>query len=362
MSMIRLPRRTLAEAASTLERIAPTRPSQPIYAQLYLEAEGDSLILRASNGELDLELRVPAEVESGFKTLVPAHLFGQLVRSANAELAEFRLTPEGLTLEIGSFKTRLTTADAEAFPPLELGEGTEVELPADVLARALGRVRYAAANEEYRAIFRGIQLELGPERFRAVATDGFRLALYDASVNAAEPLKRVVPARSADELVRLLKDGEEPLTLRFSEGRLGVEGPRFRMGLSLMEGTLPDYERVIPQSFVFEAVADAEALRQAIERVRVLADRMTQRIDLHFSPGRIELAAEGEYGQAREELEVATKGEGPLLAAFNAQYLGDALKGLKGPVRFRLSGPTTPSTLTGEEEPGYLAVVVPLRV
>ncbi len=355
-------KRSLAEAAGILERIAPAKASQPVYGQLLLRAREGALSLRATSGELDLELALPAEVEGEGAVLVPAALFSQLVRALPGEYAELRRVPEGLELEGGAFRTRLAVADPEAFPAFPEPGGEPVTLSGEGLAKAIGRVRYAAAHEEYRAIFRGIQLELRPDRLRAVATDGFRLAIYDAEGVSGPDLKQVVPARGADELVRVLKEAAGEVRLYPGEARVTVEGERFRMAIALMEGSFPDYERVIPGQFALEARVDADALRQAIERVRVLADRQSQRVDLAFDRGRLELAAEGEYGSGREELALELSGETPLVAAYNAQYLIDALKGLKGPARFRLSGPTSPSVLTGEEEPGYLAVVVPLRV
>lgn len=359
---IGIAKRSLAEAAGMLERIAPAKASQPVLGQLLVEAREKTLRLRASSGELDLELRPAAEVEGEGAVLVPAVLFSQLVRALPGEYAELRTVPEGLELEGGSFRTRLAVADAEAFPAFPEPGGTPVKLPGEVLARAIGRVRYAAAHEEYRAIFRGIQLELRSDRLRAVATDGFRLAVFDAPGVSGPDLKPVIPARAADELVRVLKEADGEVALYPDASRVVAVGLRFRMALSLMEGSFPDYERVIPAQFALEATVDAEALRQAIERVRVVADRQSQRVDLAFGEGRVELAAEGEYGSGREELPLELSGETPMVVAYNAQYLIDALKGLKGAAHLRLSGPTSPSLLTGEEEPGYLAVVVPLRV
>ncbi len=359
---IGIAKRSLAEAAAMLERIAPAKASQPVLGQLLVEARQGTTTLRASSGELDLELRLPAEVEGEGAVLVPAGLFSQLVRALPGEYAELRRVPGGLELEGGSFRTRLAVADPEAFPDFPEPAGEGVRLAGEVLARAIGRVRYAAAHEEYRAIFRGIQLELRPDRLRAVATDGFRLAVFDAEGVQGPDLKPVVPARAADELVRVLKEAAGEVTLHPEPARVVVAGERFRMAIALMEGSFPDYERVIPAQFALEATVDAEALRQAIERVRVLADRQSQRVDLAFGEGRVELAAEGEYGSGREELPLELSGETPMVVAYNAQYLIDALKGLKGPARLRLSGPTSPSLLTGGEEPGYLAVVVPLRV
>ena len=358
---VRVGKKELAEAAGVLERIAPTRPSQPVYAHVHLEGTAEGLRMRATNGELDLELTVPAEVEGTGATLVPAGLFGQLVRGLPADEAELRLTPEGLELEGGSFATRIRTADPETFPPFPEAREAVGEVGAQALAKALSRVRYAAAQEEYRAIFRGIQLEAEDGKLRAVATDGFRLALYDTEGPEGASLKVVVPARGADELVRLLKDQATPVRLALGEGRIFVTGEGFRLASALMEGTFPDYERVIPSQYQLEATLDAEALRRAIERLRVLADRQSQRIDLAFNEGAVELVAEGELGRGREVLPAELSGE-PLVVAYNALYLADALKGLKGPVRLKLSGAATPSVVTAEEEPGYLAVVVPLRV
>jgi len=355
-------RKTLAEAAASLERIAPTRASQPAYSQVYLRAEDDRLVMRATNGELDLELAIPAEVEETGALAVPANLFGQLVRSAPGERVALRESGSALELESGAFATKLTAADPESFPePPEVG-GEVARIPPQAMVRAISTVRYAAAHEEYRAIFRGVQLELYPQRFRAVATDGFRLALYDVEGAGGEEVKLVVPARSADELVRVAKDASEPLALRAGSGKLAVEGERFRMVISLMEGTFPDYQRVIPGEFVLAARFEAEPFRQAVERLRLLADRQTQRVDLVFSEGKVTLGTEGEYGQGREELVVETEGEVPFEVSYNAQYLIEALKALRGATRLKLSGAATPSVITSEEDPGYRAVVVPLRV
>ncbi|AEB10767.1 DNA polymerase III subunit beta [Marinithermus hydrothermalis] len=359
---VRIPKRTLAEAIGILERIIPNRSSNPVITQLFLQGHSSGLTLRGTNGEVDLELTVTAETEGADAFLVPAHLFGQIVRGLPGELVELSADNQELEVESGSFRTRLATATPEGYPELTFDAPMEARLAAPELARALAHVRYAASTEEYRAIFRGVQLEFHPGALRAVASDGFRLARYDLATRTEFVKKLVVPARSADEIIRVLKDTEGEVAVGVTEGKLVLASEAFRMSVALMEGEFPDYERVIPQQFVGEAVLSAEALRESIKRVKVLADKNNHRIDLFFQGDALEVVAEGDYGRGSERLSVQREGEPQLVLAYNAEYLGDALSPVEGQVRIRLSGPTSPTVIEAVEDPGYLAVVVPLRV
>ncbi|RIH85219.1 DNA polymerase III subunit beta [Meiothermus luteus] len=359
---VRIPKRTLAEGLSLLERIIPSRSSNPILTYLPIELSEQSLILRGTNGEVDLEVKLPAETQGSGRVLVPAQTFFQIVRSAPGELVELVLREgERLELRSGAFSTQLSTTNPDGYPELLFALGDGGRIVAARLAQAITRVRYAASTEEYRAIFRGVQLEMSPQGLRAVASDGYRLARYDLPMELSTR-KLVVPAKSADEIVRVFKDKEEEVVFAVREGSLTLGSDSLRMSVKLMEGEFPDYERVIPQGFVMEALLKAEALRESLRRVAVLSDRNNHRVNLLFSRESLTIDAEGDYGRGREELPLEATGEPQLMVAYNAQYLIDALGPIEGTVRVRLSGPTSPTLLQAVEDEGYLAVVVPLRV
>ncbi len=370
---VRIPKRTLVEGLSILERIIPSRSSNPILTYLPIEFSDQGLILRGTNGEVDIEVRLPAEIQGSGQVLVPAQTFFQIVRSVPGELVELvsgqgaggrKAAGERLELHSGAFNTQLSTTTSDGYPEMsftvsdaEAGE----KITASRLARAITRVRYAASTEEYRAIFRGVQLEMSPSGLRAVASDGFRLARYDLPMQL-QTRKLVIPARSADEIVRVFKDAQGEVAFSMGEGTLTLTGEAVRMSVKLMEGEFPDYARVIPQSFVLEATLSAETLRESLKRVAVLSDRNNHRVNLLFNNGKLDIDAEGDYGRGREELDADLSGELPLIAAYNAQYLIDALAPIEGAVRIKLSGPSSPSLVQAAEDTGYLAVVVPLRV
>ncbi|WP_457631599.1 DNA polymerase III subunit beta [Oceanithermus sp.] len=359
---IRLPKRSFSEALSVLERVIPTRSSNAVLTQLWLEARPEGLLLRGSNGEIDLEITVPAEVSGEGARLVPGQLLGQVVRGLPGELVEMALEGGELEIESGSFSTRLATGDPDEFPRFNFSAGELVSLPAAELARAIQRVRYAASNEDYRAIFRGVQIELHPGRLRAVASDGFRLALYDLARPLEQEKRFVVPARSADEIVKVLERAAGEVSLGLEGGHLTLAAEGFRLAAALMEGEFPEYERVIPAEFVFEARVDAGALRDSLKRVKVLADRNNHRVDLVFKGPELQVVAEGELGRGNERLEVEAPEGAEMSLAYNAEYLLDALGPVAGAARLRFSGAASASVIQDAGDEGYLAVVVPLRV
>ncbi len=357
---VRIPKRTLAEGLSILERIIPSRSSNPILTYLPIELSDKGLILKGTNGEVDIEVRLPAEIVGTGRMLVPAQTFSQIVRSVPGELVEL-IFGERLDLHSGAFNTQLSTTSPDGYPELSFGTPGAEKISATRLAQAITRVRYAASTEEYRAIFRGVQLEMSPSGLRSVASDGFRLARYDLPMQL-EARKLVIPARSADEIVRVFKDAQGEVALSVGEGTLTLSGEAVRMSVKLMEGEFPDYARVIPQSFVLEATLSAEILRDSLKRVMVLSDRNNHRVNLLFNEGKLDIDAEGDFGRGTEGLSVDSSGESQLIVAYNAQYLIDALAPIEGAVRIKLSGSTSPSIVQAVEDTGYLAVVVPLRV
>lgn len=370
-----IPRKILSEGISLLERVIPSRSANPLFTYLGLEVQPQALVLFGTNGEVDLEVRLPAEGEGTGRALVPAQPFFQIVRSLPGDGVEATFGQE-LLLSSGTFQTRLGLAPMEGYPellfPEPAGDGgglfpVRTRLPLEEFLKALGHVRYAASNEEYRAIFRGVQLEFGPQGVRAVASDGYRLAMYDLSAPQGFEKKAVVPARSVDEMVRALKgvQGAGEVHLALGPGVVGVSGMAegglsVRMVARLMEGEFPDYERVVPKEFALQVALEADPFREALRRVSVLSDRQNHRVDLLFTEGGgLLLSAEGDYGRSQEELSVAFQGT-PLLVAYNARHLLEALGPVEGRVELLISGPTSPSLLqTGN---GYRAVVAPLRV
>ncbi len=353
-------RKKLADALSSVERIVPSRSSNPSLSLVKLGLDQGLLTLSGSNLDIDIQASLDVDTEDTGTWALPAQVFSQVVRALPGELVELSFEQNELELQAGSYTTKLQLVEA-SLPSLTFPESYSGSFSGERLVAALTHVRYAAAVAEYQAIFRGVQLEFDDRHVRAVATDGFRLAYYHMDDVAGLDGDIVLPARSVDELTRVLSTDEVKLEL--PEGQLSLSTGPYKLNLKLMEGTLPDYQRVIPSEFPVSVVASAKELLEGVQRVAVMADRTANnRVDLFVRGGSIQVTAEGAYGRSQEALSVAQEGsESEIALAYNADYLLNALRPVEGDVRFSFSGPTSPSVLSSLQDPSYLAMVVPLR-
>lgn len=358
---VHVPRKYLSDSLGHVERIIPSRSSNPSLSLLQLDLSDGSMTLSGSNMDIDIEAKLAADSEGQGKYALPAHVFSQVVKSLPGELVELSFNDNELAIESGSYGTKLQLANAASATAPSFPVDYQGSLDAVQLAKALGNVRYAAAVAEYQAIFRGVKLELSDARTRAIATDGFRLAYYNLPTASGLAQDMVIPARSVDELTKLLSDGEVKLAV--SDGQLSVKNGPIRANIKLMEGNFPDYERVIPSSFPINVTLSSAALAEAVSRVAVMADKTANnRVDVFIKDGSMQITAEGSYGRSQEALEVHQEGSDPEIAlAYNAKYLVDALAPTEGEVRMSFSGTTSPSVLASLKDPNYLAMVVPLR-
>lgn len=358
---VQVPKKSLADALGHVERIVPNRSSNPGLNLIRIDLLEDALRFTGSNMDLDVEARVAADVQGEGSLALPAQVFGQVVRALPGDTVDLTLEEREVGIASGGFATNLQLVDPENAPRVRFPDAYAGALPADAFATALGNVRYAAAVAEYQAIFRGVKLEFTDAGSRAIATDGFRLAYHDLDVPSGLDREVVVPARSADEIVKLLGDGQ--VDLHAGDGQLSLRTGEFRVNAKLMDGTFPDYRRVIPSAFPVTVTLRAGALADAVGRVAVMADKTANnRVDLFIRDGVMQITAEGAYGRSQEALDVQQEGSDSEIAlAYNAKYLTDALAPLDGDARMSFSGATSPSVLVDPGDASYLAMVVPLR-
>ncbi|ANC70347.1 MULTISPECIES: DNA polymerase III subunit beta [Deinococcus] len=355
-------KKTLNEGLGLLERVIPSRSSNPLLTALKVETSEGGLTLSGTNLEIDLSCFVPAEVQQPENFVVPAHLFAQIVRNLGGELVELELSGQELSVRSGGSDFKLQTGDIEAYPPLSFPAQADVSLDGGELSRAFSSVRYAASNEAFQAVFRGIKLEHHGESARVVASDGYRVAIRDFPASG-DGKNLIIPARSVDELIRVLKDGEARFT--YGDGMLTVTTDRVKMNLKLLDGDFPDYERVIPKDIKLQVTLPATALKEAVNRVAVLADKnANNRVEFLVSEGTLRLAAEGDYGRAQDTLSVTQGGtEQAMSLAFNARHVLDALGPIDGDAELLFSGSTSPAIFRAVGGGGgYMAVMVTLRV
>ena len=355
-------KKSLADALARVERIVPSRSSNPGLSLLRIDVQDDALVLSGSNMDVDIRARLTADARGSGSFAVTAHVFGQIVRALPGEDVTMELTESEMQISSGNYTTKLQLVAASSAPVLVFPESHAGSIDARLLSRALSSVKYAAAVADFQAVFRGVKLELGETRTRAVATDGFRLAYYHLEAGTGLEADVIVPARSVDELLRVLDDGE--VALHLDAGQLSVEHGGYSLNLKLMDGTFPDYERVIPANYPVSITLPALSLAEAVSRVALMADKSANnRVDLFVKDGQLQITAEGSFGRSQEAIDVTQEGtDSEIQLAYNSKYLIDALAPAAGDIRLRFSGiNASPSVVNDLGDPAYLAMVVPLR-
>lgn len=371
MSMkFRCERDALAEALATAGRALSSRGSTTAVGGIRLSLAGDELTVTGSDGDLTISVALIVSGSGDGVTVMHSKLMGDVVRSLRPGAVDIAI--EGQDARIVSdrseFSIRVFAGDeriiaTEDFAEVSEPEGKAVTLDAGVFKSAISQVSRAASTDDARPILTGVLMATEADGLRLVATDSYRLALFDlAGLSVLDKDQKVlVPSRALKELARVAGD-EEEITLL-----LGANNAKFSTGsvsitTRLIEGDFPNYSRLIPDTHENCLTVSRESLLEALRRVKLLAQEST--------PIRMSMSAEGleviavtqEIGEARENLEAEYQGE-DLMVAFNPEYLIDGIDVTPGSeVKLETIGELKPALLKSSEDPNFLYLLMPVRV
>ena len=361
--------RALAQAQSVVER----RNTIPILANVLIEAEGEQVSFRATDLDIEVVDRVPAQVERAGATTVSAVTFHDIVRKL-PDGALVRLTDDGasgrLEVEAGRAHFTLATLPKEDFPVMAATDyAANFSAEARVLRRLFDKSKFAISTEETRYYLNGVYMhvaegEEGPV-LRCVATDGHRLARVDAPLpDGAEGMPDViVPRKTVGELRKLLEDDDAQIAVSVSETKVRFATPEITLTSKVIDGTFPDYSRVIPTNNPRRMEVDASEFAKAVDRVATVSSERSRAVKLALDEDRLVLSVNApDAGAAEEELAVAYHDE-KLEIGFNAKYLLE----IAGQVDrenavFLFNSSGDPTLMREGTDTSALYVVMPMRV
>ena len=371
----------LSRGLAIVGRAVANRATLPITQNVLLSTDQSMLKLSATNLEIAMTTWVGGMVEEEGAITVPARLLSELVSSLPREPIELELQPGTgvLRLTCARSEANIHGADASEFPPIpKVEEGVAAQIDPQVLKSAIARVAFAAATDESRPVLTGVEVKLTGEKFSMAAADGFRLAVQHGPLvqGVDSETKVIVPARTLNELSRLLGDQEEPVEIMLTPAKGQVlfrtKGNETVETVSqLLQGSFPNYEQLIPQSHQTRAVFDLEPLLRAARTAAIFARDGSNIIRLQVIPapdgetaGKLIISARSEeVGDNQDEVDAdeIEGDEGKI--AFNSRYLLDVLSVLeRGKITLETTASSSPGVFkpTGSED--YLHVVMPMFV
>jgi DNA polymerase-3 subunit beta len=366
-------RAELLKSLGHVHRVVERRNTIPILGNVLVKADRGKLSLKATDLDLEVTDSIAAEVSSGGSTTVPAHMFYEIVRKL-PEGSQIVLEGSGdravLSLRAGRSRFTLQTLPESDFPDLAAGEMSHsFKLAAADLKRLIDKTQFAISTEETRYYLNGIYLHVAGTAksgtLRAVATDGHRLAQVELPLpqGAAGMPGIIVPRKTVGEVQRLIEGGEGDVAIELSSGKIRFTIGNVVLTSKLIDGTFPDYARVIPVNNDKNLVVDKKDFEAAVDRVSTVSSERGRAVKLSITGGRLVLSVTNpDSGSATEEIEVEYAAD-PLDIGFNSRYLLDIAAQIEGEVAvLKLADPGSPTLIQDQNAKGALYVLMPMRV
>lgn len=366
-------RATLLKAVAQAQSVVERRNTIPILANVLIEAEGAGVSFRATDLDIEVVDKAVAQVERAGATTVSAVMLHEIVRKL-PDGALVTLTEEPATARMvitaGRSTFNLATLPREDFPVMATSEyASNFAAPAPVLRRLFDKAKFAISTEETRYYLNGVYMhtaqgEDGPV-LRCVATDGHRLARIDAPLpeGAAGMPGVIVPRKTVNELRKLLDDDEAQIAVSVSETKVRFATPTITLTSKVIDGTFPDYTRVIPTQNTRRLEVDAGDFAKAVDRVATVSSERSRAVKLALDEDRLVLSVNApDSGAAEEELVVAY-GDERLEIGFNAKYLLEIASQVdRENAVFLFNSSGDPTLMREGNDTSAVYVVMPMRV
>ncbi|HMO06984.1 MAG TPA: DNA polymerase III subunit beta [Paracoccaceae bacterium] len=370
---ISIERAALLRAVGQAQSVVERRNTIPILSNVLIEAEGAQASFRATDLDIEILDRAPAVVERPGATTVSAVMLHEIVRKLpDGALVALSVDPatQRLTVAAGRSTFSLATLPREDFPVMASAEyASNFAAPAPVLRRLFDKAKFAISTEETRYYLNGVYMHTaqgeGGRVLRCVATDGHRLARIDAPLpeGAGDMPGVIVPRKTVGELRKLLDDDEATIAVSVSETKVRFATPMVTLTSKVIDGTFPDYSRVIPIGNSRRLEVDATDFAKAVDRVATVSSERSRAVKLSLEEDRLVLSVNApDSGAAEEELAVAY-GDERLEIGFNAKYLLEIASQVdRENAVFLFNSSGDPTLMREGNDTSALYVVMPMRV
>jgi DNA polymerase-3 subunit beta len=366
-------RSALLKSLGHVQSVVERRNTIPILSNVRIEASKGQISLNATDMDIEIVESTTAETSKGGATTTPAHTLYDIVRKLpDGAQVEIVTAADGGQISLSAGRSRFTLAclPVEDFPAMSSGDFSHTfKLAAADLRALIDRTKFAISTEETRYYLNGIYLHAaksdGVAVLRAVATDGHRLARVELPLpsGAAGMPGVIVPRKAVAEVRKLLDEADGDIAVSLSDAKIRFSLGSVTLTSKLIDGTFPDYERVIPTGNDKVLEADRKALFDAVDRVSAISSEKSRSIKMQCEKGMLTLSASSpEAGSAVEEVE-ANYAAGQLEIGFNSRYLLEIMGQIEGDAaRFTMADAASPTVIRDVADGSAVYVLMPMRV
>ena len=358
-------RERLREGLAVANSVIPSKSTKPVLANVCLVATEDALELVGTDLEVALRYRIEdVKVEEPGTVVIPARLTFDFVRDLSSETVTVDTTNGNCQISGGADACELVTFDPDEFPVVSrFTEEDSFSIQGGTFTSLVNRTAFAAAREQGRYAMHGVLAEIEEGLLRMVATDGRRLAVAHAPIDAEGKRSppAIVPTKGMQLFCRVLGDALEQVKLRIADNQIGMRTSKAEVFARLLDGEFPRYTAVIPKESSNHVRANAELLGRKLRLVANVTGEEARAVRFSLKKGHMELFGQSAgRGEATAHMEVDFKGSQADIA-FNPDYVNDGLKNCEGDsVSIEFSEKTSPGKFTLGEN--YIYIVMPITI
>jgi DNA polymerase III subunit beta len=364
---MKINREVLLKPLSNVTGIVERRHTLPILSNLLLEAKNNSIQLTTTDLEMQISLMIQTELQEELSTTISAKKFLDICRSLPDAIDIDLISKDSrITVKAGKSRFNLQTLPAADYPVMTKvsGESIQIQLPQLELKRLLKQVEFAMAQQDIRYYLNGLLLEVNGNKLNLVGTDGHRLSFTSAMLSQShEKTDVILPRKTVIELIKLLEDSDEEVTIEIAAGQVNFSFGNMRLISKVIDGKFPDYHRVIPTAHTNTFTANRVEILTAMQRASILSNEKYRGIRMVLNENNIKLISTNtEQEEAEEELEISYT-QDSLDIGFNVTYLIDVLNNTQQEnINFSFADANSSCLITVPEDNDYKYVVMPMRI
>jgi DNA polymerase-3 subunit beta len=353
----------LAKALGTVARVANTRNTLPILANVLLKTDKNRLSIAATNLDIAITHHIGSKIEQDGAITVPARLMQDFVSSLPDSVLNLELTDNKLNIITDQYQSTINGVAADDFPVMPaISGGSNWKLPAKDFKKALSQVVFSASNDDARPVLTGVYFHSSGSEVVAVATDSYRLAENKLGKTKTS-VNFLVPSSAAADLLRIIDDGDKEVAVTHDDQQVLFQVGDVTLVARLIEGNYPDYRKLIPAKFATTAklkkadfinIAKVSSLfaRESAGSITIKVDKTAKEVSIN--------AVASQLGENTAKATAVVSGSGEV--TLNSRYLIEALNAFAGDeVEFCFNGKLEPCILRSASDPTYLHLIMPLR-
>ncbi|WP_302858406.1 DNA polymerase III subunit beta [uncultured Veillonella sp.] len=365
---ITFPKANLQKAINVLQKVSQNKTSSNLPGAIYMTTKNGQVELQGNDFELGIRLTIDGDIKEPGTLVVGSRYFQELIRKLPGDTIELYKPEEGnsLTITSGSSEFNLVTLHPDDFSLVEqIHDQDHVNIDSFAMKELIDLTNYAAATDEDRPVFTGALLEIKENEVTMVATDTHRMAVKKITIDepATTPMRAIIPTKTLAEVSRLLPtDNPAMINIIWNRTQIVFNFESIYIISRLIEGTYPEYEKVIPSQFDSSAVIDRREFAGAVDRVSLLAKDISYNVIRYdWAESNVTLSTQNtEIGMAKEDVAVEFKGT-PFTISFNGRYISDILRHSTGDNIHLFLKQNGPVVIRQDNNPNYTYVVTPVR-